>query len=208
MNLFRTGFLATLFTATFFMFSCTGSSTETVEEVVEVAEGVSGTFSVSTDNSELRWTGSKVTGKHYGSINITAGEVTLENGLVAAANFIVDMTSLTVEDIEDPETNAMLHGHLLSDDFFDVSNFETATLVVTGSDNNTVSGELTIKGVSNPISFPVTVVEGEDGGAVLSGTMTVDRTLYGIRYGSGKFFENLGDKMINDQFTLDFVINL
>lgn len=206
MNLIKKS-LMVLFTAlSVFMISC-NNTTETTE-VVEVSEGISGEFQVTAENSELLWTGSKVTGKHFGNITITNGAVVVENGLVTAAKFVVDMTSLTVTDIEDEETNGQLRGHLFSDDFFNVEGFPTATLYVTGGENNVVSGELTIKGITNPVSFPVSVVENEDGTAVLSGTMKVDRTAYEIRYGSGKFFENLGDKMINDEFTIDFTIKL
>lgn len=207
MNLIKNS-LMVLFTAlSVFMISC-NNTTETTEEVVEISEGVSGEFKVNAENSELLWTGSKVTGKHFGNINISNGAVVIENGLVTSAKFEVDMTTLTVTDIEDEEMNGQLKGHLFSDDFFSIDSFPTATLYVTGDENNLVSGDLTIKGITNPISFPVSVVENEDGTAVLSGTMTVDRTAYEIKYGSGKFFENLGDKMINDEFTLDFTIKL
>jgi polyisoprenoid-binding protein YceI len=207
MNLFKTGLVATLLTATLFMFSCTNSgSTEVVEEEV-VSEGVTGTFAISADNSELLWTGKKVTGKHFGNIEISEGQVELENGLVTAAGFTVDMTTLTVTDLEDEELNAKLRGHLFSDDFFSIETHPTATFVVTSAEGNTVTGDLTIKGITNPVSFPVTVTETE-AGVVVSGTMKVDRTLYEVRYGSGKFFENLGDNMISDEFTLDFAIQL
>jgi polyisoprenoid-binding protein YceI len=205
MNLFKTGLVATLLTATLFMFSCSNSGSQEVE--VEVVEGVTGSFAISAENSELLWTGKKVTGKHYGNIQISEGQVELENGLVAAASFTVDMTTLTVTDLEDAELNAKLRGHLFSDDFFSIETHPTATFVLTSSEGNTVTGDLTIKGLTNPVSFPVTVTETE-AGVVVSGTMKVDRTLYEVRYGSGKFFENLGDNMISDEFTLDFAIQL
>lgn len=206
MNLIKTSLLTLLVAVSVFMISCNNTAQTEIVEVEPTA--VTGDFSVTTENSELVWTGSKVTGKHFGNISISDGSVLLEDGNLVAGKFTVDMTSLSVTDIEDEETNGQLKGHLLSADFFDVENYNDATLSVRGSEGNVVNGDLTIKGITNPVSFPVTLVENEDGTAVLSGTLTVDRTLYEIKYGSASFFDNLADKAISNEFTLDFTIKL
>jgi len=206
MNLIKTSLLSLLVAVSVFMVSC--NNTIQTEEVVEESTALTGDFAITAENSELVWTGAKVTGKHFGNISFADGSLLIEDGSIVAGKFTVDMTTLTVTDIEDEETNGNLLGHLLSDDFFDVENYTTASLTVRGGEGNTVSGDLTIKGITNPVSFPVTVVENEDGTAVLSGTITVDRTLYEIKYGSASFFDNLADKAINNEFTLDFTIKL
>ena len=211
MKVLKSSLFASILAIAFIGVSCSNSgseSSEVVEETtVEEVVGVTGQFNVSPENSHLKWKGKKVTGKHYGSIDIASGSVEFENGSLTSANFTVDMTSLTVEDIEDEENNAKLKGHLMSDDFFDVENHNTATLLVTSVDGNTVTADLTIRGTTNPVTFPIEVEETEDA-VVVSGKLDVDRTLYNVRYGSGKFFEDLGDKMIYDTFNLDFKLKL
>ena len=101
-------------------------------------------------------------------------------------------------------------GHLSSLDFFDVKNHNTTTLEITSTkaiegNKFTITGNLTIKGISKPIEFPATI-EMKDGKLAAYAEMKVDRTLYDIKYGSGKFFEGLGDKMIDDEFTIKFKI--
>lgn len=175
-----------------------------VEEVVE--EGISGTFDIDTEASTLEWLGKKVTGEHFGSIKIQSGNFTLENNEVVGGIATVDMASITVEDVEDAEMNAKLAGHLNSEDFFNTANFPTATVEFTqGATANELVGKLTIKGIANDITFNGDLAEVE-GKPTITGTMTVDRTLYDIKYGSGKFFENLGDKTINDEFKLSFTV--
>jgi polyisoprenoid-binding protein YceI len=113
------------------------------------------------------------------------------------------MNSIVDTDLADASWNAKLVGHLKSDDFFGVATYPTADLVITKVEGNTYSGNLTIKGVTNPTSF--TAIASKDGkSTVYKGTITVDRSKYNIKYGSKSFFDNLGDKVIYDEFTLDF----
>lgn len=175
-----------------------------VEEVVE--EGISGTFDINTELSTVEWLGKKVTGEHFGTIKIQSGNFTLENDEVVGGIAVVDLASITVDDIEDAEMNAKLAGHLASEDFFNTANFPTATLEFTqGSAANELIGKLTIKGISNDIVLNGDLAEVE-GKPTITGTMVVDRTLYDIKYNSGKFFENLGDKLIDDEFKLSFTV--
>lgn len=162
--------------------------------------------------SQILWIGKKVTGSHNGTVPLKSGQVELKNGQLAGGTFEVDMTKLQATDVTDAATRGKLEGHLKSDDFFSVEKNPTATFKITKMEpiaaadaakgTTQVSGDLTIKGQTHPVSFPATVVvEGKK--ATGSAKVVVDRTLYGIRYGSGKFFQNLGDKVIDDTFSLE-----
>lgn len=168
-----------------------------------LAVGNSQDLKIDFQKSSLKWIGKKVSGEHVGFIKLKEGQLRLENNKIAAGSFKIDMSTLTNTDIEDPEWNQKLVGHLKSDDFFGVDKFPTSNLIITESSpfkNNkaTVKGMLTIKGKTEPITFDVT-----KNGAEFYALIMVDRTKYDVRYGSGKFFDNLGDKMIYDDFTLD-----
>ena len=159
------------------------------------------TANIDLEKSTINWTGKKVTGEHTGTVSLKSGSLTYENGRLSGGMFEIDMTSITCTDLEG-EWNQKLVGHLKSDDFFGVANYATATLNITkveGGDNGSfnVTADLTIKGKTNPVSFAVT----PDGDS-FSANITVDRTLYDVKYGSGKFFDGLGDKMIYDNFEL------
>ncbi|MCH5689357.1 YceI family protein [Niabella sp. W65] len=150
----------------------------------------------------------KILGLHTGSINIASGFLELTNGLITGGEIKMDMTSIAITDIEDIKTNSDFLAHLQNDDFFSVDKFQTARLEITGSqptDNNTltISGNLTIKDITHPVSFDVKVEIFTDQLYSL-GEVVIDRTMYNIRYGSGKFIDNLGDKLIYDDFDLQF----
>lgn len=160
-------------------------------------------FKANASKSELKWTGKKVTGEHWGYVNLKDGKLALKNNKITSGEFTIDMTSLINKDLTDESWNQKLIGHLKSDDFFSVEKFPSVKLVITESSvfsNNeaTVNGKLTIKGITHPIAF-----KAKKDGNVFTSTITVDRTKYDIRYGSGKFFDSLGDNMIYDDFILD-----
>lgn len=164
--------------------------------------------------SQVNWTGKKVIGSHNGTVALKSGKIEVNGAEVTKAEFEADMTSIKVLDLTDAGSNAKLTGHLKSDDFFAVDKFPTASFKSTsvkalpaaaGKPTHEVTGDLTIKGVTKSITFPMTVVV-DNNKATAAATLTVDRTLYDIRYGSGKFFQNLGDKMIDDTFKLDVKI--
>ncbi len=165
---------------------------------------------VDINRSEITWLGKKVTGQHDGSIKIKSGEVILEGNEWKGGRLEIDMTTISNKDIKDAEKNAKLVGHLKSDDFFDVSSHPISVLEITKVKRKSESeyeatGDLTIKGIKHSVDFPIKIVVA-DGIASASGKVMINRTQYGIRYGSGKFFENLGDKMIDDEFEVNFVI--
>ena len=163
--------------------------------------GAQNKFTADTTKTKLLWLGEKVTGQHSGTINLQSGWLTWQDNKIVSGEFNIDMTSL-----KDTENNKMLMGHLKSDDFFGVVKYPIAKLVITGSTpfdkgSGVVSGTLTIKEITNPIEFKATAQKKDDGTWFFA-NITVDRTKYNIRYGSGSFFDNLGDKTIYDEFKL------
>lgn len=160
-------------------------------------------YILNTSSSELKWTGTELTTKiHYGSIDFKSGNITLSEGQPVGGKFIVDMTTLKNEDL--PEAyRGRLEGHLKSDDFFSVDKFSEAILEITGSDKLSsgsfdVKGNLTIKGITKPITF---LMSPSDGHWIAN--LTFDRSKYEVRFRSVTFFENLGDKLIYDDIAIE-----
>lgn len=168
---------------------------------------MAGTQKVDVQKSKVEWTGKKVTGQHTGTIDLQQGSLKVNKGKLTGGKIVIDMQSIKNVDLTDQEYNTKLVNHLKSDDFFSVVKYPTSQLEITKVEgtgaNLTVTGNLSIKGKTNPVSFPVTVSkEGKDN--VYKGTITVDRSKYDVRYGSKSFFNDLGDKAISDEFILDF----
>ena len=160
---------------------------------------------VDVKESSIKWVGKKVTGSHNGTINLKSGYLEMDGDNVTGGMFVIDMTTLTVTDLEAGSGKEKLEGHLNSDDFFGVADHPTATFKVNKAKSNgnehTLMGDITIKGVTEPITVNL-VMNGNSGNAKI----VIDRTKFGIRYGSGSFFDNLGDKAIYDDFELDVTL--
>ena len=160
--------------------------------------------------SKVNWEGKKVTGKHNGTISFDNGVLNVSKDKISGGSIVIDMKTIVDVDLTDAEWNKKLIGHLSSDDFFSIEKFPTASLIVNkvttvSGDDLHFAGDLTIKGIKKPVEFNAKVkVAGDKLSA--QGVITVNRTLYDIKYGSGSFFQGLGDKMISDDFTLDFDI--
>jgi polyisoprenoid-binding protein YceI len=166
---------------------------------------ITGTFNVSAEESELKWIGRKVTGEHFGTINIKSGSLDIQKGELKGGNFVIDMASLVNLDLKG-EDKGKLEGHLKSDDFFGVGKYPDATFEIKkakkrNANQYDITGDLTIKGKTNSVSFPAEVVVTNDR-IYATANITVDRSKYDVRYGSGSFFDNLGDKTIYDNFDL------
>ena len=165
-------------------------------------------FEIDTKASKVNWTAKKVTGGHTGYLSLGDGTVSVEKNVVTSAKVIMDMNSIVCTDLTNEEYNKKLVGHLKSDDFFSVDKFpqaifEITTLKPLSGNEYTVIGNLSIKGKTNEISFPAKITFDNDV-VKANGTAKIDRTKWDIRYGSGKFFEGLGDKMIYDEFEISF----
>jgi polyisoprenoid-binding protein YceI len=171
------------------------------------------TYKVDTQNSKVEWFAAKVTGKHNGTINMASGELHNNHGRFAG-KFVMDMSSIIVSDLTG-SGKTKLENHLKSDDFFSSEKNATSTFEVTsitplsgveqGKPNFTVNGKLTIKGITQDVSFPA-LIRFNGPAMTASGEMVVDRTKFDIRYGSKSFFADIGDKAIYDEFTLKFDI--
>jgi len=186
---------------------------EKTEDVVvtEVSTITDGSYITNVENSTLNWRGFKPTGTHNGTVNIKEGNLTVADGKLVGGNFVFDMSTITVLDIPaEDEYNGKLVGHLSNPDFFDVEKNPTTTfeiVEVVYGDNTSVKGNLTIKGITKSIEFPV-VLANTDTGLELEGVaFKIDRTDFDIKYKSQKFFDDLKDKFINDEFEISFKVN-
>ena len=167
------------------------------------------TFTLNADNTVLRWTAEKVTGTHWGYVKVEGGSVVVKGKKILTGECIVDMSTITVMDMKDSPYGKKLENHLRSSDFFDTENYSRASLIITGASHKgnlvQIVGELTIKGITHSVEFPA-VVKFSDKGASAKGQIKIDRTLYDIKYRSGKYYPDIGDKMIYDVFKLDFEV--
>ncbi len=161
-------------------------------------------LSFNLENSNIKWIGRELTSKtHYGSLKLTQADLVIVDSKITSGEFTVDMTSLSVEDLEG-KSKERLEGHLSSDDFFSIEKFQTASLKILDSNSLengsfNVNGELTIKDITHPIEFTITKIVDNNYNA----NLTFDRSKYDVKFRSGTFFENLGDKLILDDIDLD-----
>ena len=162
---------------------------------------------VNADNSTVKWIGSKVASSHEGAVNIQKGVLMIDHGTLVGGQFSIDMNSISCSDIESEKKNQYLVGHLKNEDFFNVEQFPLATITITkavkGEGNSyEILADLTIKGITHPVTFPAKVeINGLN--FLATAKIKIDRTKWDIKYGSGSFFENLGDKMILDEIQFD-----
>jgi len=167
------------------------------------------TSTVDITKSYIAWLSKKVVGQHNGQVKFQEGTVTTKNGVLTGGNFTIDMKTISCDDLKDADYNKKLIGHLNSEDFFNVDKYATATIKITKVlkltkkvNTYNLTADLTIKGITKSITFPATfkaVGKGFEGVAKL----TIDRTLWDIKYGSSNFFEGLGDKAIKNDVELN-----
>ena len=159
-------------------------------------------YRIDAEKSKLTWVGKKVTGQHTGGITLAEGSLTVKSKKVTGGSFVIDMTTIT-----DVDKNDRLVGHLKSDDFFSTEKHPKANFVITKitpleKNQYTVKGNLTIKGITNEIEFAATI-QPTGKQVTAKAKILVDRTKFDIKFRSGNFFENLGDKTIEDNFELN-----
>jgi len=192
--------------------SCKEKNTDTaeVEETAQATEMASD-YIVNTGNSKIMWGGSKPTGSHHGTVMISSGTLSVNNDTIEAGNFVIDMTSITDEDLEgDKKQN--LENHLKGTvegkegDFFNVTKYPTATFELTGvadvEGKKMVRGNLTIKDKTNAVEFPATIKIDGNNMMLASEPFIIDRTKWDVNYGSKSVFDNLGDKFISDDMEI------
>ena len=164
------------------------------------------TYTINPDQSIIVWTGREVTtSKHFGNIYFASGQFEIKSGLISSGEFVVDMTTIDNQDLPE-DRRGRLEAHLKSDDFFSVESHPTALLSILSSESVAegkwlVSGELTIKTFTHPVVFEM--LNSNDG---WKANLVFDRSKYEVKFRSGTFFENLGDKLIYDD--IELAINL
>jgi rhodanese-related sulfurtransferase len=191
---------------------------------VEAGEGAAvvetalkdGLYAVDSAASRLEWTGRNLSGRHYGTIAVSGGEVDVEKGLLAGGSITLDMRSIADQDLKDEGYNRMLVSHLKSDDFFDVVNYPSAVYAINGSELLAeasssslvylVTGSLELKGVRKDQPLTAEVVPQPDGQLKARVLCDLDRTHWGVLYGSGRFFEKLGMHLVNEIVTVELFL--
>ena len=172
------------------------------------------TLQVDMENSQIKWIGRKVAGEHSGTLNLSGGWVVLDKNSINSGKFIFDMASISNTDIESPEWKQKLEDHLKSEDFFHTDSFPHAILEIKGRQSliienskksDQILADLTIRGITHEIKFPFDLTQSQNNFNA-EGSVDIDRTLYNIQYKSGKFFDELGDKLIYDNFTVQFMV--
>ena len=165
------------------------------------------TFKADVSATEIKWNGKKIGREHTGTIALKEGWLTFNGKLITAGEFIVDMTTIRDLDLKDDAMREKLETHLKSDDFFGVAKYPLSKIIINSSSINAdgtlaVKGHITIKEATHPVEFIAKATKSGDL-TIWSALITIDRSLYDVRYGSGKFFSNLGDSAISDDFTVD-----
>jgi polyisoprenoid-binding protein YceI len=207
-------FLFPILAGSIFLASCQGApeaDTAEATEAQEVEQTTGATYAADITQSKVEWVGTKPVGKHHGTINITEGTLTVAGNAVTGGKYVLDMNSIVADD-QDAEGNGKLTGHLKSEDFFNIAAHPTGTFEITSiaegiadttnlvmkDATHTVTGNLTLKGVTKSITFPAKIVV-SDNNVTADANFNIDRTQWGIVYGNDK---SLGDKFIRPEVNL------
>lgn len=176
-----------------------------------------GAYPIDTKSSMLEWIGRNLNKRHHGRIAIQAGELVVTGGKLSTGNIVLDMTTISNLDLQDSYWHDMLIRHLKSDDFFEVERFPIASFTLNRwevqadaspeAPEGVVTGDMTIKGVTRPVSFPATVVPQQDGSIQAHAVFDIDRTLWDVCYGSCKMFEHLGMHLVHHMISLELFIS-
>jgi polyisoprenoid-binding protein YceI len=193
-----------------------GFATEGKPDAREPEPPVSGSFRIDIEKSIIKWTGANLSNSHTGTLGFADGVLQLRQGQLEDAKFQIDMKSLACADIKDANTNQMLIQHLASDDFFDVAKYQMARFQLTaakalapgtaGSPNYEMSGRLTLKGVTDQVTFPAIVGQCDPNTIAGQAHLEFDRTRWDVQYGSEKFFAFLGKHLVSDLVHLHLII--
>lgn len=175
-----------------------------------------GELPIDTANSKIEWTGRNLLNKHWGTVPIQTGHLVFSEGMLVEGEIHIDLRGIRCTDLADSEMHDVLISHLHSDDFFDVENHPEALLRIAtakrlekakiGASNLRLDGELTLRGQTHPIRLEAAAGITPDGKAAAQASFLIDRTQWGILYGSGKFFHRLAGHLVNDLIDFDVKI--
>lgn len=195
-----------LFAAGSVFFAC-GEAKKTAEETKDVAEASTEavTYAVNTETSSVKWVGAKITETvHTGSVKISEGSLSVKDGAIEAGNFVIDMNTISNADLTEETGASKLVGHLKSADFFMVDTFPTAKFEISSVEKtegaegtHKVSGNLTIKGVTNGITFPATITTTE-AGVEANAKIVINRNEWGIVWGGTQTEQGVKDFLKNN----------
>jgi polyisoprenoid-binding protein YceI len=166
---------------------------------------------LNTEKSKLKWTGEKIAGYHTGFVGFQSGQIEFDGKKISSGNIRMNMKTITCIDLKSRKYNEKLIRHLKGEDFFNVEKFKYAELKVVSfregdeKKQGWITGEITIKGISHELEFPVSF-EQKNNNWVFMGKTAIDRSKFQIRYKSPSFFNDLGDSMIKDEFKLEFYL--
>ena len=189
-----------------FTFNSVNKTTPDANNGSKIAAGV---YEANVKSSKVAWLGRKIAYSHNGTVDLANGSLEFDGNGLTGGSFEFDMTTIKNLDVTDKKKNAKLVGHLKSDDFFSVKSHPKVSFKITsvnkeanGDNNYKITGDLTIKGITHPLSFPAKI-EGNGNKVNASAKMTFDRAKYNVKFQSGSFFENLGDKAIYDDVEME-----
>lgn len=213
-NIFKMGFVILIIAA---LSSCGNKAKNKIEsseeQTVAKAGESSNIYVVDTEKSRLKWEAYKLASKHYGTVDIKSGELSVEQGELKAGKFIIDMPTITVLDLKDEKNNAKLTNHLKDTDFFHVDSFPTSRFEISDVEalneqdeegyTHKITGNLTILDKTRSISFPAKL-ELNDDAVTAYAIFTINRLDWGIKYNSTQFFKDLADDyIVKDDFQVE-----
>jgi polyisoprenoid-binding protein YceI/rhodanese-related sulfurtransferase len=195
---------------------CEGNNLDQLDDPQTQLALSDGSFIIDNDLSTIKWDGRNPSSTHFGSVDISEGNIHIKNGKISG-RIEVDMNSIHNINLEGDELQPVLEAHLRSDDFFFTSTFPTAVLTFNEvtpieplwqtAPNFHVEGELTMRGITASLNFDMTANQTENNSLTLEAHFDIDRTKWNIIYGSTRFFEHLGMHKVFDLISIQIRIN-
>lgn len=159
-------------------------------------------FNINPTKSAVKWSGKKIVG------GLTEGTILIDKGILNfnKQKLVGGEVVMNTKSISSEKASSRLIDHLKNEDFFYVDKYPTATFVITNVSGNLMRGKMTIKGITQEISFPVDVTYNKDAVVAKAISIKIDRTKFDVKYKSGNFFSSLGDGAIDDDFVLHITL--
>ena len=201
-----------IFTFLFLVISCSQKKekVDKPQTLVKELNILPGNYTADVEATKLTWVGRKISSGHDGTIDLKNGSLIIGADGQINGKFNIDMSSISVSDLQGGGKKS-LERHLKNEDFFDVNNFPIATLEFSSRTENIIknklslASELTVKNITNPLKFSAQIIEASPQ-LKIKADIVFDRSIYDVRYGSGKFFENLGDRLILDEVQIGAIL--